>query len=160
MIDSPAIVAFMFQQLDTDGSGYIDAGELRHLFSLLGMVDYDDDDFVALETRLLAQFDTNADERLDFTEFSKLLIYARNAMSERSDDAHRSRDRLALRGSARVKARRVMADADLRVSRTDLVRYVEKVAGGEKAPETNRTLSYSTIVYLPSGTLRIGYHHV
>ena len=146
-MNSPSIVAMMFTQLDADGSGYIDVGELRHLFALLGMVDFDDDDFVSLERRLLSQFDTNNDERLDFTEFTQLLLFARGAMAERSGDIAEKRQRLASRGSARVKARLIMAEADATVGKDELLRYVEEVAG---------STVFGLVVYLlanrPAGT--------
>ena len=146
-MDSPSIVAMMFTQLDADGSGYIDVGELRHLFALLGMVDFDDDDFVSLERRLLSQFDANNDERLDFTEFTQLLLCARDAMAERSGDMNERRHRMASRGSARVKARLIMAEADASVGKDELLRYVEEVAG---------STVFGLVVYLlanrPAGT--------
>jgi|TARA_B110000208_G_scaffold100264_1_gene125035 hypothetical protein len=128
-MDSPSIVAMMFTSLDTDGNGYVDVGELRHLFVLLGMVDYDDDDFIALEKKLLAQFDGNHDERLDFSEFTKLLIFAKEKMADRVDDITQKRRRASSRGSARVRARLTMAEADSSIAKDELLQYVEEVAG-------------------------------
>lgn len=58
-----------FKHFDSDGSGYLERGEIRKFLNKKGIEDVSDDDV----EYILAVADKNNDGKIDITEFSKLL---------------------------------------------------------------------------------------